>query len=322
MLKLTVIIPIFYILGGCSLHTKFNKPKGFGEILDHTFSLSKNRFKELFMILIIFMGPVYLVQAIIQYASGTRFFREVGSGGTWFEQRLSSFETTGTIDSSSLGVGIGFIVISLIGGLLFPVAEAAILYMLYHIRNNEEYTVGSLIKQAFARFWPILGSNILFGLICLGIILLPLGIAIGVGIAVGMTVHPILGGLLGFFLFIGFAIGIGLLITRWSFYFGSVVLDKQSPGFSRSWRLSKKRTWALFGLYIVFYLIVSSIGFAIQLTFGALLGNSVLLTLISNIVSLFTTMIFSVGYGVMYLDLKTRHDGEDLRGLIEDYKTI
>src|SRR4051812_15251938 len=199
------------------------------------------------------MGPVYLLQAIIQFASGTSFFREVGTGSDWLEKRISSFTETGAIDSSSLGVDIGIIVISVIGALLFPVAEAAILCLLNHIRYNEEFTVTSVIKQAFARFWPILGSNILFGLICFGIVLLPLGIAVGVGFVVGMTIHPILGGVLGFLLFIGFAIGIGLLITRWSFYFGSVVLDKQSPGFSRSWRLSKKRTWVLMGLYIVFY---------------------------------------------------------------------
>lgn len=274
------------------------------------------------MILIIFMGPVYLIQAIIQLATGTSFLRQGGSGGAWYEQMLSGLEESGTIDTGNMGADISIIVISLIGGLLFPVAEAAILFMLNHLRNDEEFTVSSVIKQAFSRFWPILGSNILFGLICLGIFLVPLGIAIGLGIGVSMSIHPVVGVLLGILVFLAFALGLGLLITRWSFYFGSVVLDKQSPGFTRSWRLSKKRTWVLFGLYIVFYLIISSISFAIQLTFGALLGNSVLLTLISNMVSLFTTMIFSVGYGVMYLDLKTRHDAEDLKDMIEDYKTI
>jgi hypothetical protein len=30
-------------------------------------------------------------------------------------------------------------------------------------------------------------------------------------------------------------------------------------------------------------------------------------------------MIFSVGYAVMYLDLKVRHDADDLKEMIEDY---
>ncbi|WML26579.1 hypothetical protein [Neobacillus sp. OS1-33] len=301
---------------------KFTTPKGFGEILDHTFQLTKNRFKDLFMILLIFMGPVYLLQAILQLLSGTSFFREVGSGGAWFEQILSSFEETGTFDSSSLGADIGLIVVGLISAILAPVAEAAILFTINHVRKNEDYTVGSVIKQAFSRFWPMIGSSILFFLITIGIIIIPLAIVGVIGGVVATMVNTVLGILLGIILFIGSAVGIGLLLTRWSFYFGSVVLDKDSPGLGRSWRLSRKRTWALMGLYIVFYFIISSISFGVQMTLGIVLGNSVLLTLISNLVTLVTTMIFSVGYGVMYLDLKTRNDADDIKEMLEDYKTI
>ena len=301
---------------------KFTTPKDFGEILDHTFQLTKNRFKDLFMILLIFMGPVYLFQAILQLLSGTSFFREVGSGGAWFEQILSSYEETGTFDSSSLGADIGLIVVGLISAILAPVAEAAILFTINHVRKNEDYTVGSVIKQAFSRFWPMIGSSILFFLITIGIIIIPLAIVGVIGGVVATMVNTVLGILLGVVLFLGFAVGIGLLLTRWSFYFGSVVLDKDSPGLGRSWRLSRKRTWALMGLYIVFYFIISSISFGVQMTLGIVLGNSVLLTLISNLVTLVTTMIFSVGYGVMYLDLKTRNDADDIKEMLEDYKTI
>ena len=76
------------------MDTKFNKPKTFGEILDHTFSLSKNRFKDFFLILLILMGPIYLLQALIQLLSGVSFFRELGSGEMWFEQILMSFDET------------------------------------------------------------------------------------------------------------------------------------------------------------------------------------------------------------------------------------
>lgn len=301
---------------------KFSTPKGFGEILDHTFQLTKIRFKDLFMILLIFMGPVYLVQAILQLSSGTSFFREVGSGGAWFEQILTSFEETGTFNSSSLGADIGIVIIGIVSAILAPVAEAAVLFTINHVRRNEEYTVGSVIKQAFKRFWPIIGSSILFGLISLGIIIVPVAIVAFTGAFVASAVNPVVGILLGVVLFLGFAVVVGLLLTRWSLYFGSVVLDKVSPGLGNSWRLSRKRTWVLLGLYLVFYFIVSSIGFGVQMTFGMVLGNSVLLTLISNLVSLVTTMIFSVGYAVMYLDAKTRHDADDLKEMIEEFKTV
>ncbi|MEH7438972.1 hypothetical protein V7182_15980 [Neobacillus drentensis] len=303
------------------MDTKFNKPKGFGEILDHTFSISKSRFKDFFRILLLIMGPIYLLEAIVQLASGTSFFRAVGSGGAWYEQMLSSFEETGTLDSSSLGADVGVILVGLISLILGPVAEAAILFAIDHVRRNEEYTVGSVIKQAFSRFWPMIGSSILFGLIVFAIILVPI-LIITLVVVIGVEIHPVISILGAILLFLGSAVGVGLLLTRWSFYFGSVVLDKESPGMARSWRLTKKRTWPLVGLYLVFYLIISSIGFAVQMTFGLFLGNSVLLSIISNIATLFTTLIFTVGYGVMYLDLKLRHDADDLKEMIDDYNLV
>ncbi len=269
------------------------------------------------------MGPIILLEAIIQLASGTSFFREIGNGsGDWFTKTLSNFEVTGTYDSSGLGFDIGLILTGFLSFLFMPIAEAAILFSIHHIRCGEEFTVGAVIKQAFSRFWPILGSSILFGLISCAIVLIPIAIIAVIGGVMATLVNPIVGILLGIVLFLGAAIGIGLLLTRWSFYFGSVVLDRESPGFGKSWRLSKKQSWVLMGLYIVFYLIISSISFAVELTFTALLGNSVLLTMISNIVSLFTTLIFAVGYGVMYLDLKIRNDADDLKEMIADYETI
>ncbi|WP_223590306.1 hypothetical protein [Neobacillus bataviensis] len=301
------------------MDSKFTKPKGFGEILDHTFNLCKKHFKEFFLILLILMGPVYLIQAILQLMSGTSFFRQVGTGSDWFEQMLSSFEESGTFESSSISADIGVIVIAIVSFLLFPVAEAAVLFAVNHIRNNEEFSSGLVIKEAFSRFWPMLGSSLLFGLITFGIILIPVAIIAGAGFGVSAIGHPIVGILTGVLLFFAFALVIGLLITRWSFYFASVILDRQSPGLSRSWRLTKKRTWPLFGLYIVFYLIISSISFAVQASLGLSLGNSVLLSIISNLITIITTMFFTVGYAVMYLDLKTRHDADDLKEMIEDY---
>lgn len=250
------------------MDTKFTKPKTFGEILDHTFSLSKNRFKDFFLILLILMGPIYLLQAIIQLISGVHFFRELGSGELWFEQILSSFDETAIPLDSSIGVDIGLILTGLFGIILFPVAEAAVLFAINHIRKNEDYTVGSVIKEAFSRFWPILGSTILFGLILLGLIIVPILMTSVTGVF-GAIIHPALGIIFAILLFLGFAVGIGYLVTRWSFYFGSVVLDRESPGFTRSWGLTKKRTWLLMGLYIIFYIIIGAISPRLKLPLGS-----------------------------------------------------
>ncbi len=300
------------------MHTKFSRPKGFGEILDLTFSLSKSRFRDFFTILLIFMGPVYLLEALILLASGTSFFREVGPGDDWFTQVLNSFDETVVAEEIGFGGALGTMFVGLVGVVLFPVAEAAILIALNHIRKNEEYTIGSVIKKAFTRFWVMLGSNILFGLIVFGFFFVAVMILIPIGIF-GTIAIPIIGILFAIALGLGMFVAIGYLLTRWGFYFGSVILDYESPGFSRSWHLSKKRGWVLFCLYIVFFLIISAISFAVEATFGIFMGNSVLLTVIVNLTTIFTTLLFAVGYGVMYLDARVRHDAEDLDEMIEGF---
>lgn len=300
------------------VNTQFNKPKGFGEILDHTFRLSKSNFSNFFMIFLILIGPFYLLEAIALMLSGTSFFREAGMGETWYDQIISRLETTAYTGSSSLGIDLSYILI-LFGSLLFlPVAQAAILLAVNQIRNNEEYTIGRMIKKAFTRFWPLLGSTILYCLIMFGVMVIPATIGFTVGF-IGFESNPIMSILLGVILFLGLVVGVVYFMTRWSFYFGSVALKEGTPGFLRSWRLTRKRTWVIIGLYLIFTLIISCISSAIELSFTMLLGPSVIVTTIVNLVTILTTMFLSVGYAVIYFDLKIRHDADDLKDMIEDY---
>lgn len=300
------------------MNERLNKPKGFGEILDLTFSLSKNKFRDLFFISLIFMGPIYLVQALISLASGVSFFRELGAGEAWYEKIISSFEGA---ESTGLGSDLATALVGITSFFLFPVASAATLLVVNRIRKNETYTIGSVIKQAFSRYGPIIGSSILFSLITIALIFIPVIILV-FSLISSLATSSTVGIVLGIILFLALAIGVGYLLTRLSFYFGSAVLGEGSPGFTRSWRLTRKRGWPLIGLYIIFSLIIGVISIAIELTFGIFLGSSVLLSMILSLATIFTTMIFSVGYAVMYLDLKVRHDADDLKEMIDDYNVV
>ncbi|MFZ3587775.1 hypothetical protein ACOI1C_00580 [Bacillus sp. DJP31] len=303
------------------MNNQFNKPKGFGEILDQTFRLSKNHFTHFFMILLIIMGPIFLLQAVVDLFAGASFFRTVGTGTEWYEQILSRFEEPSADYSTGIGTLIGIISIGLISLIVYPIADAAILLAIDQIRKQEEYSVGSVLKKAFSRFWPILGSNILYGLIIIGIVIVPIILVALVGVF-GTAANPVVGILIAILLGLGFLVVLVYLLTRWSFYFASVVLENNAPGISRSWKLTRNRTWVIVGLYIVFSMITGGIGYAIQLTFGAILGNSVVMNIIVNMTTLLTTMIFTVGYAIMFFDLKTRHDADDLKEMIEEYNEV
>ncbi|WP_316571404.1 hypothetical protein [Neobacillus sp. YIM B06451] len=301
---------------------RFSKPKSVGEILDHTFTLSKNHFKKFMTVLLAIMGPVYLIDALIQVGAGKPLFRDKSGEGDWFEQMMASFEGTGEVDPSFMTaelVGIG--VTALLSLFLFPIAQAAILFAVNHVRKNEEYTVGSVFKLALSRYWAMLGSSILFFLLAIAIIIIPT-IGIVAGGMIGALFNDATGIILGVIGSIGLFLVAVLLLTRFSFYFGSVVLDRKSPGLGRSWTLTKKRTWKLLGIYIVFSLITTIIASSVEMAFTAFLGSSVLLSIIVSLLSILTTMFFSVGYCVIYLDLKVRNEADDLKGLLSEYEHL
>ncbi|MFZ3579972.1 hypothetical protein ACOI1D_18825, partial [Virgibacillus sp. DJP39] len=125
----------------------------------------------------------------------------------------------------------------------------------------------------------------------------------------------------GIILFLGLGLVVALLFVRWSFYLGVVAFGDDAPGLSRSWDLTRKQTWKLLGLYVIFTIIIVIVSSAVEVPAIFLLGNSVSYGIIINLVSLLTTVIFSVGYAIMYFDLKMRADAEDIKELIEDYTT-
>lgn len=293
-----------------------NKPKGFGEILDLTFRIIKNHFPSLFLISIIFMGPVFLIQAVSALIGGRNFFTALGTGENSFEKFVNTY--TQTAQEVSLAESIGTILTGLLVILFYPTACAAIIVLVKRIKNDEAYTVGSVIRTAFTRFWPLLWSNLLMGLILFSIVFIPIVIAtvVLIGAAVFDPATAIVLLVIGI---IGGGIGLGLLFTKWGFYLPAVLFDRVAPGLSKSWMLTKKRTWKLFGLYVVLGLIVAGISVAIEIP-ASFLGMSVLYSIIINFGTLFTTIIFTVGYAVMYFDAETRNTAGDLKAMIDEYQ--
>ncbi|GIN56645.1 hypothetical protein J8TS2_09640 [Lederbergia ruris] len=296
------------------MDTKFNSPKGFGRILDHSFSLGKNNFAPFFTVFLIFMGPIFLVQAFIKLLSGAAFFKGSGEGEFWFEQTIMSFEDTPANVIADLGISL----VSFLGIFLYPLALGSIMLMINHIRKNETFTLGQVMKEVFPRYGYLLASSFLFGLISFGSFFVPM-FFIGIVGVIGGLIHPVIGVILAILMVLGTMIGVGYFLTRWSFYFGPVILGEEPLGFSKSWKMTKSRAWVLLGLYLVFFLIISSIIYSVEFSLMILLGNSVFVTLVSGVVTLFTSMIFAVGYSVMYYDLKLRFEAEDLKDLISEY---
>lgn len=296
------------------MNQQFSRTKKFSEILDHTFQLSKSYFSTFFLIFLFILGPVFLLEAILLLVSGTSFIRQMGTGSTWFEQIATGFDE----DTFSRATEVAdFSVFATL--VLIPLASASILIAVKKIKDGESFTAGSVIKQAGKRFGAVLGSSIIVGIIFFVVLIAVMVSIIIPSVAIGVN-EPVSGIIFGLGLFLIFGLLIALWFTRWSFYMAAVLFREDFPGIGYSWRLTKKHTWRVFGLFLVIGLITSIISGAIDGVFVVILGNSVLYSMIANLVTILVYMISAVAYAVIYFDLKFRHDGDDLKEMIDDYQ--
>ncbi|WP_100011749.1 glycerophosphoryl diester phosphodiesterase membrane domain-containing protein [Lentibacillus sediminis] len=293
-----------------------NRPKRFGEILDVAFRLSKQHFSKFFLIVLLLIGPLYLLRSLTLLMGGTSFFRETANGSNFLEQTLNSFTMT---TDTTLAQGLAGSFIDILTIFFIPVAYAAVLLAVARLKNGEDFAVGEVIKQAFSKYWSLLGGTLLFALIAFAMIFVPLIAVIIVG-TISMFADPIAGILIILILGLGIGLTAGYFLMRWSFFLGFTVFEDRVPGLGDSWRLTKGNSWKVFGLFIIFFLIFAAIGLAVDAILVMLLGNSVLYSIMVNLVTLFTSMIFMVGYAVIYFDLNVRHDGADLEHMIDDYE--
>lgn len=281
----------------------FDEPMRFAQILETTIQITKKHFSKLFLIALIFMGPIILLQALGELIGGRGFFVDMN-----YSQLLdASFETyEDPMLVTSLPEDITMTIITLFALIFYPILSASIILLVKRVKDEEDYTVGELIKKAFTRFWPLLWSTLLLGVIVFGILIIPTILIITIGITTMFT-DPLTGiGIIIILLLIGF-VGFGLLFTRWSFYLPAVLFDRVAPGLTVSWNLTKGRTWKLFALYVVFILITLVVNLVFELS-GLLLGASVLYGILINVAILLTTLFTTVGGAVMYFDSVTRKD--------------
>ncbi|MBA2174970.1 hypothetical protein H0266_08705 [Halobacillus locisalis] len=301
------------------------KPRSVGENLDKTFSLAKTHFKSYFIILLLLMGPGFLINYIFLFLGGANVIKGTTEGG-FFASLDNDTQATGVqqfvLENLGSGMELLFVVLTgLASFILIPMAHASVLIGTTKGMKNESWTVSEVIKGAFSRFWPLIGSSLLFGVIVtisltaglLFVVFAGFGTASG-GSAVGAIILGVMFLLAVVALAIFFTIKLG-------FFFASVTFEKVAPGFSKSWKLTKGRFWPTFGFFAVVIIINICISFLLEGIASFALGTSVLSTVLMNLSSIITTLFLMVGYAVYYTDLRTRNEASNIRDMISSYKS-
>ncbi|TVX99817.1 hypothetical protein [Cohnella terricola] len=283
------------------------KPMGVGRMLDLSFQLYRKHFVKLMLIMLICYGPFYLVNVLIQ----GQYVQSLLDVNDIMNYSVSDAEPLISPDIVVLVLLLGVLVVFV----LTPVVVASIVFLVHQALQGEEAPSAlRLLRMSFKRYWGLLGSSIVFGLILAGLVI-ALFIAFFVMGVISKLVSGVIGGILFFLLAVGAVFGFYYFAIRFMYFLPVVAHKEDSIGIGRSWGLTRKSFWRLFGLFFLQMLFIYIINFGASFLLALVPMNGILFMLLQLFLSLLTGPMIFVAYAVSYTDLKVR-DGMGLEEMI------
>jgi hypothetical protein len=301
------------------------RPMGIGRILDRSFQLYRTHFVTLAVLMLIMYGPALLLSnALIgnsgsEYSSLIQQLRNGVSLGSYLETTTTTTPLGADLPGGTILLYVIGILVSLI---LTPVIVGAVVHLVHaQISGAAVPGPGELLKRSFRRFWQLLGSSLLFGLISVGLYMIVAGVFV---VLIGVLVTTALSGsgdgasvptvLMLIILVPAMILAITFFVLRWVYFLPFVALDEEGVGIGRSWSLTKGSFWRLLLLYIVLSIILYILTIVIGLLTG--LFGGVLSQVLSGLVTIVTGALWVLPYAVSFFDLRVRREGFGLDSLL------
>lgn len=316
------------------------RPLGVGEILDRSFHIFRKHYAPAFIIMLICLGPVYLISEAVTFdLSGASFFP--GQGIT-FQQSIDQFidGIVTTEEEIPLSLVFLFLLMPLYFAFVLPIMLTSHLHLVKLSLAGEPVTFGKLFKSSFRRYWPAVGNMFLFGFVLLAIyiaififLIVFLGITGAIVASVGTQVdfaEDPFGSSAVFLIVFIFVYAIFLFVSAAAIYIGmirfgyfhpAVVLERESVGLRRSWTLTRRSFWRIFAVFWIVSVVFSVFSFVSYVVL-VLLKMSLIGHLLSVLLHLLFSPMLLIPYAVVYFDQKNRVDGADLEAAIEARQTM
>ena len=276
------------------------RPRGIGEILSTAFELYTKNWQALVTLVAVVAIPL----GLITYFVVDRLIRKsvtvssaIGQNGTIV------VHTTGDAWRPLLGAGL----LQIVAVLITLVLTGAITREAAGVFIGKTFTLGDAYAFGLARLGPILWISFLVILIFAGVALVLVLLALALS---GIVV------LLAMLAFVAYLI----LYTRLIATIPSLVVENQrgTMALSRSWQLTKGRSWPVFGTLIVALLITAIVSGIITAPFGR---NWFIRGILNGVAESVTLPFTSLVTVLIYLDLRVRKESLDRARLQSDLAT-
>ncbi|WP_017575228.1 glycerophosphoryl diester phosphodiesterase membrane domain-containing protein [Nocardiopsis kunsanensis] len=306
------------------------RPLGLGDILNGAFALIRNHPATTLGLAFVVMAVSATISTLMSsgfLAEYERSLEQLVSGQVSPDDPIMPV-SGGSMLLMMLGTAVSYLAVTLLTALLTSVVGMAVL--------GHKFTVSQVWTAVRGRIWAILGLSVLqylihFALAMVMVVLMLGGAllgaflaatgsqALGAVIALASVLLGFLGGL-ALFAWIGVRIYLAMPI---------VVLERLGPGSSlaRSWRLTKGNWWRMLGIVALTLLIVIGVSLILMLALGLLAGLPMLLSdgdlgmtvanvlgvVVEALTSSITTPFLAAVTTLLYIDLRMRREGLDLR---------
>jgi hypothetical protein len=278
------------------------RPMPLSELLDELFRLYRRHFSLIVgvALLVALPGLVWsLATGVYRLNSGsyTNLFTATGTSTVAF----NSQEFSNLLGTLLLG-GLG-------GLILLPFSLGAVYRAVTDVALGRPATIGVVLRETLARYWPLLG---LVGLFFVFALVWAIAELIGL-------VLLVLPGLAVFCAAVYF-------LVRWSLTVAAMMAEDIGPirGLGRSWNLVKGQWWRTFGILVIVAILQTIISYALFILFGLIAAlfstgdfQAALVQVGSTLLSALVSPITTIAVVLLYFDLRVRKEGLDLDQLAQ-----
>ncbi|WP_432774302.1 ABC transporter ATP-binding protein [Brevibacillus gelatini] len=312
-------------------------PMGVGKLLDKSFNVYRQHFGAYFLLALIWFGPFLLLQQLLlidlssvpllmQDTEGLEFWEAMG-------EKFMGQEGMVTQNIVRLLLYL-FLVAPLTLVVAYPQLLAGATLLTKSAWEQQTVDLKAALKGALGRFWPLVGSTLVYGLLAIAVVFgftlvflligflftIVTGSSIETFLDAGSDFNPVLFFLVFLFGYLLFLLGLvlvpGYFLLRWSFYLPLVLFEKGGVGIDQSWRLTKGNFWRIFAIFIVLSFLYSTFSGGIQVVILGILGTSIISQIILVVLSCLLMPWMAIVYALVYFDLRVRKDGTDLQEMM------
>ena len=224
------------------------------------------------------------------------------------------FTTTGTatpaFNSTQFSNLVGPILLGALGALiLLPFSLGAVYRAVTDVALGRPATIGSVLRETLARYWPLLGLIGLF---------LAFGAVWAVAELIGFVLL-ILPGLAVFCAAVYF-------LVRWSLTVAAMMAEDIGPirGLGRSWNLVSGQWWRTFGILLIVTILQTIITWGLGILLGVIASvfstgdfQAALVQVGGTLLGALVSPITTIAVVLLYFDLRVRKEGLDLDQLAQ-----